>query len=959
MKSFARNRNLPMMALIASLTLAMLSLSLCGIIHEGATEREQKALELLKSGLELERQNKLAEAKRAYEHALKLDPKLDDAKWRLAHVEGKLGNWHLAGNMLEELRRSHPKDVRVLNALAEAHLRSGQYEKAVSVARRAVSLRPKGIKERLILIEALSRCGKVDEAAEHLRVASRISPNDVAIHLQLGRYYCQRSLFEKALYHLRAAKRLAPDEPQPRLLLARAYFELGKLSEAADELRGLIKLFPNDAKLLHDCARLLFDAGRLNEAIAYYRKLLHIVPHHDVARRELIDAYMRANLHKEAIHHIRLMARLNPNEAKLKEALAICLLKLGRLREAIPILQRLLSINGNDARVHAELARAYAMLGEVKRAHRHYEMAIKNAFTASSDVSKEEKLSLISEAAEFASRLSDHESIVELCERAMRLEPNDVRWRLLKARSLIELGRLRGATVSLKATLRRFKDCAEAKALLGLIQAWRFEWKGAEQLLRGALNGLPHDADVAGALLTIYMCQGRADDAFKLIERCSSSGMDEVSIALLKSEAYEMVGDNKLSKGALIATDAFKRSEPRLLLQLARLYLVDGSYEPAVRHYTGLIERAVKMRDIALELQLRSELAEALFRAGRYDEAASELKRAMTLSPSDWTLRMRHADVLLRLGAIKDAFIAAWNAERVCGAVDAPMHFAQTLLKHVKGSIDASLRVWVEVWERMPSSFVADVAIELMATRGLTSEHVSFLRKSLLDRNYRTPLQRKMALEVLARAYMAANMHSDAKDIWMLLCLLSPNEPTYRAGLAEACYGMGDISCADGNFRAALRINPFAHEIRERYARFLMKCGRLVEAQTQCQIALSLGAERKRMYLLMMDCYQLEGNEKLREFVRALSSMSVKEPDNLALAVAVAEGYERLQEYRRALPHWRRACGLTRASLKLVERLKSCLDRAGYDEEAEWAMRFILAEERKRIVADYSVYRGW
>lgn len=929
---------------------------LCGVIREGKTEQKQEALELLKRGLALEEQNKLAEAKRAYERAIKLDPKLDDAKWRLAHVEGKLGNWHSAVKLLEELAKRHPKDVRVLNALSEALLQSGQPERAASIATSAVSLRPSGLKERLILVEALSRCGKVDEAAKHLRIAAHISPSDPAIHFQLGKYYCQRSLWEKALYHLRVAKRLAPDEPQPRLLLARAYFELGRLSEAADELKGLIGLSPNDVGLLHDCARLLFDVGRLNEAIIHYRRLLHIVPHHEAARRELVDAYMKANLHERAIYHICLMLRSKPDDVKLNEALAICLLKLGRVKDAIPILHRLLSMKGNDARVHAELARAYVKLGQATHAFKHYEEAIKSAFTASSDVSKDEKLELISEAIEFALGLNEHEKVIKLCDRAMRLEPDNVRWRLLKARSLIEVGRLRGAIMSLQATLRRFKDCAEAKAMLGVMRAWRFEWNDAEQLLSEALKGMPQNDDIAITLLTIYMCQGREADALKLIEQCSRNGMSEMNIALLKSKAYEIAGDIKRAQTELIATSAFKRGEPKMLLQLARLYLIEGSYEPAIRHYNGLIEGAAMTGNRSLEMRLRSELAEALFRAGRYEEAARELRQAMMLSPNDWTLRIRHAEVLIRLGAIADAFTAAENAQRVCGANDAAMRLARMLLEHMKGSIYASLNAWSEAWAKMPTRFVADVAIELLRDRAVEGEHVNLLRKVLLNSNGKTPMQRRMALEVLACACIAANMHSEAKGIWAKLHLLKPNEPSYLAGLAEACYGMGDIRGADENFRLALLANPLAHDVRERYVRFLMNCGRFGEAQTQCRIALSLGAQREGMYSLMIECSELEGRERLREFTKALSRMAFRMQDDAALAMAVAECYERLSEYKRALPYWRRVCGLTKASPKFVERLASCLERAGYDEEAKWARRFIIAEERAHIVPSE---KGW
>lgn len=937
---------------ISSFLLALIAISLavCGVVHkEDVTERKREALELLEKGLELEKRGSIEKAKEVYKHALRLDPKLDDVKWRLAHVEGKLGNWNAAVSLLEDLSKSHPKDVRVLSALTEAYIQSGQCERAASVARKVVSLRPKGLKERLILVEALSNCGKVDEAAAHLRIAAHISPHDPEIHFQLGRYYCKRSLWKEALYHLRMAKRLAPTEPQPRLLMAKAYFELGRLDEAATELKGLVELAPNDVGLLYDCARLLFEAGRLNEAIAHYRRLLHIAPYHNPARRELIDAYVKANSYRDAIHHIRLMLRTQPNDAKLNEALAICLLRLGRLKEAIPILQRLLKMRCGDATVHVELARAYEKLGDIKLAHRHYEDAVMVAFSTRSQASVDEKLALISEAIEFALRANDHHTLIKLCERAIRIAPNDMRWRLFRARSLIEIGKLRSATLSLQAILRKFEGCHEAKLMLGFIRAWRFEWKDAEQLLLEALDGLPNNADIAEALLTIYLCQGRKDEALKLIDRCKNGGMDEISLALLKSHAYEVLGNAKLTTKALTETKAFERGEPRLLLQLARVYLLEGLYEPAIKRYRQLVELASKGRNRMLELQFRSELAEALFQAGDYDGAAFELKRAIMLSPKDDRLRMRHAMVLLRLNRISDAFMAARNANEVCGAADVSERFASMIYEWMKGSVDASLNAWIEVWKKVPSRFVADVGIELLRGRKILSEHVKALEGALLESGGKSPLQRRMAFEVLAWAYMSANMHEEAIGIWRRLCTLSPNDASYWAGFAEACIGVGDISGAIANFERAIRITPFANEVRERYVRFLMECGRVEEAYMKCCIWLSLGEQSEQAYSLLIECAQLLGQERLREIVKGLSKMAMKKPDDLALACGVAEGYERLGDYKRALPYWRRACGLTKASLKYVERLASCLERAGYSEWANWARCFIVLEERRSI----------
>ena len=930
----------------------VLSLTLSQPLHSATAESVHKhhemALELLESGLKYESEGKFTEAKTAYERALKLSPKLDDAVWRLAHVEGKLGNWDSAIRHLEKLCRRHPKDERVFLALAQACLQAKQYERAVSAARTAVALRPNWLNGRLTLVEALSKVGDVDEAVKHLRVAVHISPNDPEIHLQLGRYYCELSKPERAIYHLRTAKRLAPNEPQPRLLLAKAYFELGMHQKTAEELKGLIELLPKDVQLLHDCARLLHDLGKTDEAVSYYRRLLHVAPYHDLARRELVDAYMQLGMHARALHHIRFMLRAKPNDDGLLKALSVCLTKLGRLGEAMDVLKRLLSIHGDDAIVLAELARLKMRLGNAGEAMNLYMASVKCA-SSSRSISRQEKLGIISEAVELALHMGDYEKVKALCEMAIPSDRENVRWRLLRARSLIELGKMRSAIASLQAILRKFGDCAEAKELLGFIHAWRFEWDEAEALFKEALEGNRRSFDATKALMTIYLCQGRYDDALNLVSRAESSGMDEVGVALLKCELNWAMGKSDLAISSLTKTKAFRRGDAEIILRLARLYLEMGFYEPALRHYSALIKRF--NNDDATKAQLHLELAESFFRAGMFDRALTSIREALRLSKKDSDILLRYAYILMRDGKMKEAFSAMSDAVGMSDAEQTVSRFADMLVEHANGSFEKALLECARVWVEAPSRFVVDVATNLVLRKPISREFLSVLLKAFQTGDA-TPAQRKIALKLLGASYLSAGMNDSAIATLQDAFSLAPWDASYAVSLAEAYSASGDAGNAEKYFLWALRTNPRAYEIRERYIRFLMNQKRFGEAQTHIRIAMSLGAPKEVMYPLMVECSHREG--RLRELISSLSKHAMRNMDDLALAIAVAEGYEMLGEYKRALQYWRRACGLTKASVDMVKRLAGCLERAKHDEEAKWAWRFVANEERMR-----SLKEGW
>jgi Flp pilus assembly protein TadD len=143
-------------------------------------------------------------------------------------------------NVLQDWIRRNPKDVQAVQALAEAHLRSGNLKAARSAYEGLARQRPDdaGVLNNLAHLLALEG----DPAAlEYAERAHRNAPLDAAIQDTLGWLLVQRNELEAGLRHLREARLRDPQNPEIRYHLATALARAGRSEEARRELDEALK----------------------------------------------------------------------------------------------------------------------------------------------------------------------------------------------------------------------------------------------------------------------------------------------------------------------------------------------------------------------------------------------------------------------------------------------------------------------------------------------------------------------------------------------------------------------------------------------------------------------------------------------------------------------------------------------------------------------------------------------
>ncbi len=181
---------------------------------------------------------KAKEAQRAYEEAIKLDPKNYEAHWKLAKTIYFIG------------QRS-PEEKRV-----------SIFEKGVEIAKKAVAIEPnkpeghfwlgvlygvygeaRGVMKSLFL---------VDDIKEEMKITLNLAPDieGGGPYRLLGRMYYKLPGIaggskDKSLEYLLKAKEICPTNPLTKIYLADTYLALKRKEEAKKELKEVIEMEPD------------------------------------------------------------------------------------------------------------------------------------------------------------------------------------------------------------------------------------------------------------------------------------------------------------------------------------------------------------------------------------------------------------------------------------------------------------------------------------------------------------------------------------------------------------------------------------------------------------------------------------------------------------------------------------------------------------------------------------------
>ena len=265
-----------------------------------------------------------------------------------------------------------------LNAIAylvfaNVYAQTGQFEKAVAARKKALSLDPANSSVNAISGNALYNLGKFKEAIPFLNKAIRIDPKHPRWYsLVLGLSYFLTGQYEECIAVCKQWVNREPSNADAHALLGVALISTGKPEEAVAMFEKALSLNPDSPGwYVGNLAVARLGAGQPEEAITMLREVLSRDPENAEVCRFLSWLLICEGRHEEALSLAKKAISLKPmtsEAAYYYEGLGLSHLMMGQYEEAIAAYKKVINLWPDFMWGHIGLTASYSLAGRMEDA---------------------------------------------------------------------------------------------------------------------------------------------------------------------------------------------------------------------------------------------------------------------------------------------------------------------------------------------------------------------------------------------------------------------------------------------------------------------------------------------------------------------------------------------------------------------------------------------------------------
>ena len=271
----------------------------------------------------------------AYRSALRMDPTLRDANYRMGLLFLKSNQIEAALDCFGKEIQHHPDHLDAQREFGLTLARAGQGELAVAQLTRMVEARPDDGKAWHALGYAYEAAKRPHDAERALRRSLAIPPDDAEEHRDLGAVLADQGRLDEARAEYRRALALTPNDPS-------TWYNLGNLDRRAGAVDSAVAHYRRAQRgdsLFRPAWQMetqtLVEANRKTEAAETYRRWLKELPEDHGARMSAIRLYTDLDQPEAAMELARQGVRDNPGDAHATEILGTTLAAQGHWREGL------------------------------------------------------------------------------------------------------------------------------------------------------------------------------------------------------------------------------------------------------------------------------------------------------------------------------------------------------------------------------------------------------------------------------------------------------------------------------------------------------------------------------------------------------------------------------------------------------------------------------------------------
>ena len=239
-------------------------------------------------------------ARRAYERAVSIYERFDEAHYNLAGLHARHGEWNDAVEHYRESLVTQPSNPRYLVNLGHSLNGRGSFREARAVLERAIGADPASAEAYTNLGAALLGLDEPGAAVDAYREAARLEPGNAEYHRNLGLALKRADRPAEAAEALQRSLALRPGDVDLNAAIGLALLDAGEVTAALAALREAVRLSGGRPVSLYQLGWALEVAGRFDEAEGRYRESIRLAPSAAVPLKGLGLLLYRKGDHDEA-----------------------------------------------------------------------------------------------------------------------------------------------------------------------------------------------------------------------------------------------------------------------------------------------------------------------------------------------------------------------------------------------------------------------------------------------------------------------------------------------------------------------------------------------------------------------------------------------------------------------------------------------------------------------------------
>jgi tetratricopeptide (TPR) repeat protein len=525
--------------------------------------------------------------------------------------------------------------------------------------------------------------GELEAAAEAFEKVLGADPTAAYPRIEYAEVLLRLDRVPAALSTSEEALRLAPRDADVlraygQIQLAVARRDTQALRRAMAALETLREVAPTDVAGMVTLGQIYQSVGRHADAVEVFEELVNHHTDHRQLRRLLVDALSAAGEKERARAMLEELIQLDQESLENRLALAQLESEKGNHAAAIDILEQGGQDGAKDPQVQLALSQEYVLRSQspgLSERQRDGDLAraleiLDALLRESSDVG------LVARRARVLALRGDLDAAEAALRAAWQSQPGDVRAPLQLARLLEGAGKDEGAVEVLETLLEsggargNKAVAAEVRQRLAALEARRGNWRDVlahTEALLAELDSSESRADIVAFQAEALVQLGRPQKALELLEReeqrygpnprlllgradlLGELDRDEEAFALLARPELAAATEEELFFGrvrSLLALDAVEAAVAALreradgqgadgLLRGGQFLSFHGRYAEAVPLLRDAVAAGAEPEDRRADAHFF--LGQAYERTGRYDDAAEEFQRVLSLRADDST----------------------------------------------------------------------------------------------------------------------------------------------------------------------------------------------------------------------------------------------------------------------------------------------------------------------------------